>query len=510
MSQSSPDVNIQLIAGQAQFGLGLRKQLILAQGTSGGSFTSGNLIENVPTSNDELKALCGANSLAYLAIKAFKETNKESPLSAIIVADNASGVAATGSIALTVSSPKNDKAIFIIGSGDKNKYEIDVVSTSTATTIGDALVALINADENAVVSASNSSGTITFTAKNKGTEANQYAICAEKLPIGVSAVITAFSGGATDPVITGVLNKIKNARYDIATQKCFLSEVKTHLETKFNTLNQVYESYCTASQVDSYANVQTALGSLASKVINVVYIKTANESNVKGSSFFEIPLVLSSKLLATDSLRLVPDAPIANFMQAPNVSGGINKVAVPFHNVKIPNAYKIQQGISWLDEEIKGIEELGGSVLVMDDSNLNVVTRPRYMTVYKKATLTDDGQTYQNLNKFLNSSIVKETVYKQWKKRYAQAVLTSGKIPSAVSDVIYVDVKSAKATLLSIFKEMSEQGIVQLDENGPLQQSFEKSLIINISTATNTMSGSASYYNMGQLEKISFNLTANS
>lgn len=509
MSQSSPDVNIQLIAGQAQFGLGLRKQLILAQGTSGGSFTSGNLIENVPTSNDELKALCGANSLAYLAIKAFKETNKESPLSAIIVADNASGVAATGSIALTVSSPKNDKAIFIIGSGDKNKYEIDVVSTSTATTIGDALVALINADENAIASASNSSGTITFTAKNKGTEANQYAICAEKLPIGVSAVITAFSGGATDPVITGVLNKIKNARYDIATQKCFLSEVKTHLDAKFNTPNQIYESYGIATQVDSYANLQTALGNVASKV-NVPVIKTANESYAKGASFFEIPLVLSSKFLATDSLRLVPDAPIASFMQAPNVSGGINKVAVPFHNVKIPNAYKIQQGLGWTDEEIKGIEELGGCVVVMDDANLNVVARPRYLTVYKKANLTDDGQTYQNLNKFLNSCIVKETVYKQWKKRYAQAVLTSGKIPSAVSDVIYVDVKSAKATLLSIFKEMSEQGIVQLDENGPLQQAFEKSLIINISTATNTMSGSASYYNMGQLEKISFNLTANS
>ena len=510
MSQSSPDINIQLIAGQAQSGLGLRKQLILAQGTSSGSFTSGNLIENVPSSIDELKALCGANSLAYLAIKEFKEINKESPLSAIIVADNASGVAATGSVAITASSPKNGKAVFIIGSGVKNKYEIDVLTTSTATTIGDSLAALVNADENAVVGASNSSGTVTFTAKNKGTEANQYAIYVESLPINVSVAITAFSSGTTDPVITNVLNKIKNARYDIATQKCFLSEVKTHLEAKFNTLNQTYESYCTVSQVDSYANAQTTLGSLNSKVVNAVFFKTANESNIKGSSTLVIPLVFSAKLLATDSLRLVPDAPIASFMQFPVASGGINKVAVPFHGVKVPNMYKIPQGISWLDEEIKAIEELGGSVAVMDESNINVITRPRYMTVYKKASITDDGQTYMNLNKFLNSAIVKEYVYKEWKKRYAQAVLTSGKIPSAVSDVIYVDVQSAKALLLSIFKTMSEEGIVQFDDNGPLQEAFQKSLIININTATNSMSGSASYYNMGQLEKISFNLTANS
>lgn len=510
MSQTLPDTNIQLIAGQAQSNSNFRKQLILAQGGSGGSFTSGALIENVPNNIDELKALCGVGSQAYLALKAFKDNNKESPLSAIIVSDHASGVASTGLIAITASSPKNGKAVFIIGSADKNKYEIDVLSTSTATTIGADLASLVNADENSPVTASNATGTITFTAKNKGTEANQFAIYTESLPIGVTTSITAFSGGATDPSITGVLNKIKNARYDIATQQCFLSEVKTHLESKFNTLNKVHESYAVICKVDSYSNTQTILSSLVSKVINHIFIKTANESNQKGSSIIDLPLVISAKLLATDSLRLIADAPIASFMSGSNVSGGINKVAVPFGNVKIPNLYKIPQGVNWTDEEIKAIEELGGSVLVMDDANLNVVTRSRYMTVYKKANITDDGQTFMNLNKFLNSAIVKEILYKEWKKKYAQAVLTNGTTPSSVSDVTYVNAKSAKTTIISIFNSMADQGMVQLDNGGFLSQALEKSIIVNINTATNSMSGSASYYNMGQLEKISFNLTANS
>jgi hypothetical protein len=41
-------------------------------------------------------------------------------------------------------------------------------------------------------------------------------------------------------------------------------------------------------------------------------------------------------------------------------------------------------------------------------------------------------------------------------------------------------------------------------------QTTKKNLYISINTATNTLSGSASYRNMGQLENIKFNLTANS
>jgi hypothetical protein len=170
---------------------------------------------------------------------------------------------------------------------------------------------------------------------------------------------------------------------------------------------------------------------------------------------------------------------------------------------------KIPQGLGWLDEELTGIEQLGGSTLVMDESNLNVVTRPRFMTVYKKANLTDDGQTYMNLNKFLNSATVKETLYTYWKKRYAAAVLTSGSNPTAISDVIYVKKRTAEATLISIFQGMADNGLVQMD-SGVLLDEFKRNLSITVDTATNTMSGKASYRNMGQLENIKFNLTANS
>lgn len=510
MSQTLPNTDITLIAGQVKFGLPLDKQLILAQGTSAGSFTSGALITKIPTSNDELKALCGAGSLAYLAIKSFLEYNKESPLHAIIVSDNGSGVSSTGSIALTVSSPVAGKAIIKVGSGKRNHYELDVLTTSTATNLGDALVALITADENSPVTAVNSTGTITFTAKNKGTEGNQLTIAVESLPIGVTASITAFSGGATDPVLTGVLTKIKDAKYQIATQSCFLNDVKTHLETKFNTENEVFESYAVVTKVDSYANAQSALPSLASKVINQEFIKVANDTFQKGASIAELPIVLSARLLATDSLRLIEGASIARFTNTTPFTGGLRVTAVPLSNTILPDVDKIPQGLGWLNEEIKGIEDLGGSVLVMDEANINVVTRSRFMTAYKKTNLTNDGQTYRNLNKFLNASKVKEYLYRKWKTVYAKATLTKGSAPTGVSDIVYVNEKDAYTFILNTFIEMHQNyGLVQLDTSELLTE-LQKNIQVVIDTTTNTLSGSIAYRNMGQLENIKFNLTANS
>jgi hypothetical protein len=56
---------------------------------------------------------------------------------------------------------------------------------------------------------------------------------------------------------------------------------------------------------------------------------------------------------------------------------------------------------------------------------------------------------------------------------------------------------------------MADNGLVQMD-SGVLLDEFKRNLSITIDTATNTMSGRASYRNMGQLENIKFNLTANS
>jgi phage tail sheath gpL-like len=510
MKQSSPDINIQLIAGKAPSNMKLRRQLIITQGLSTGSFTSGALIENIPSTKDDLKSLCGANSLAYLDLKAFKDINKESPLSAIILADNGSGVAATGSIAFTVSSPKAGYAEIIVGSDVRNKYSVEVLTTSTATSLGDTLVSLISNDENSPVTAVNSSGTVTFTARNKGTQGNSISIFANYLPFGVTTSITAFSSGATDPSLTGILNKILNVRYDISFPKWALNDVRTHLENKFNTINQTLESYGVYTLIDSYANIQTALQALTYKTINPICLKTVNEANQKGGTIIDLPSVISAQLLATDSLRLVPLAPIAEFMQTPNFIGGLDKVPVPFHNVKLTKLGQITQGTNWTNDEIANIEALGGSVLVMDDNGVNIVTRERLMSVYKKNNLTDNGNTFRNLNTTLNSFIVKDILDQQLRSRYSQAVLIEGTEPKNVSNVIYVNERAFKVTLVEIFVYLHSIGLVDLDEGGALQKELEQSIKVIVDVSNKTISADASYRNMGQLQNIKLNLIVNS
>src|SRR4030065_124482 len=59
-----------------------------------------------------------------------------------------------------------------VGSELNHEYDIAVTNTESATLIGDAIVAAVNADLDCPVTASNSIGTVTFTADNKGTVGN--------------------------------------------------------------------------------------------------------------------------------------------------------------------------------------------------------------------------------------------------------------------------------------------------------------------------------------------------
>ena len=176
MAGIHPIADFNLVATLKKIGASDRIPLIFAQGTSAGSFTSGALVSNISSELGTGKALCGAGSIGHLMIDTFKALNPSSRVDAIIVDDNASGVPAEGSVAFAVSSPLAGTLYVSVGSYTNNRYAIATTTSSTATSIGDSLEAAITADDNSPVSASNASGTVTFTAKNDGTEGNQISI----------------------------------------------------------------------------------------------------------------------------------------------------------------------------------------------------------------------------------------------------------------------------------------------------------------------------------------------
>lgn len=508
-----PISNFTLGTANLKIGVTPRIPLILAQGTSEGSFTSGALVENIGNDLGTAAALCGAGSVGQIMIDAFKAENNYGRLDAIIVSDSGSGVAASGSIAFTATPTESGTLYITVGSNINNRYEISVTTSSTATTLGDALEAAITADTNAPVTAENTTGTVALTAKNKGTEGNRIGLRVEGSVAGVSVALTAFASGATDPSLTGVLDKIDQSRYDIITELAFLSPVKTSLEAKFNASNQILDGIGFVCKTDTYANLQTALApaTLASQVICYICNKKVNDSDWKGGSLLELDYALSAQLGALRALRFVPNAILNQFMVAGNNRGGAFMASVPYQNMKLNNSPTIPAGKGFSQVEIVGLANLGGTTLSMDSGGVVAVTNPFWLTCYKLATPTAIGLTYSTVNRNDTATTAREYIFTNMKANFAQSALTSGSIP-AEPNIIIANEKTIRAYIVGLWQDLVNTAILQggVTEDGiDLQEEFNQNLQINVDTATGIVSGSMAFRLMGQLYQFDFDLTPN-
>lgn len=510
MAGAYPVSTFNLVSSLQKITPSARKPLILAQGTSAGSFTSGALVSEVGSGLNDANDLCGKGSIGALMINAFKEVAPNVKLAAIIVSDNGSGVAATGSAAFTASSPAAGTFYLTVGSYTKNRYPITTTTSSTATTIGDDVAAAVNADPNSPVTAVNTTGTVDFTAKNKGTEGNRINLIYEDLPSGVSCTLTAFASGATDPSLTGVLSKIDALRYDIICPVAFLSDVKTHLEAKFNATNAILDGVGIMCKTDTYANTQTALAAntLASKVITYIANKKSTDANWKGGAEPELDYVIASYIAAIRALRFKANASISAYMQSPNNRGGAFLAGIPYHNMKLVDLAIMPAEKSFTLTEIQGIADLGGSTLSLDESGTVTVTNPLWMTAYKAETPTADGYTYKNLNKSDCATTAREYIFRNLKNYYAQSGLTAGVDPNNPLIRIATE-KNIRAFIVGLWQDLSGPDYAVLQGSPALLQEFQENLIVNVNTSTGSVSGSMAFNLMGQLETFDFDLTPN-
>jgi len=163
------------------------------------------------TSPEDCADQAGFGSPIHRIVKrAFKGCNYSVPVYVVFQAEADGATAAAGSIVFTAFSPASGTLSVRIGD---TEYNITVSSTSTATTLGEALAAAITADTDSMVTAVNTTGSVAITSKSKGTFGNFIALSVaahvkdgEKLPSGVTAVITAMTGGAGNPVMATTLS----------------------------------------------------------------------------------------------------------------------------------------------------------------------------------------------------------------------------------------------------------------------------------------------------------------
>lgn len=156
----------------------------------------------------QVGVLTGRGSVLHrLAIAWERGSQKQVPFAIMPQDEEAGGTAATGT--LTVTGTATDKGTWGVRiNGDKSlEAQIQTIVGDTAAEAATALYAEIVKLLNSPLSqVDGAAGVLTFTAKNKGTFGNFVSIeVIGDVPAGLTATVSAMSGGATDPDIDAAL-----------------------------------------------------------------------------------------------------------------------------------------------------------------------------------------------------------------------------------------------------------------------------------------------------------------
>lgn len=214
-----------------------QKVVIVAARTAEGS-----LAVNTPTdifSDYEARAYAGPGSTAHKMVLAALKAYPYIRLSLVTVDDDAAGIAASGSVAVTgAAEGAGVLSVTIAG----KTCRIAASRGDSPADMATALAETVNAVPECPVTATSASGKLTLTAKNKGIPGNGIALEAESTVKAVTVTVTAMSGGQVNPDITPALTSLFAAGHNIVitpyTDADNMAALRDHLEGTGHAMEQ--------------------------------------------------------------------------------------------------------------------------------------------------------------------------------------------------------------------------------------------------------------------------------
>lgn len=277
--------------------------LLVGQMTSAGSATANTVYQ--PSSPDQAVSLFGAKSQAAQMVKAYKTVDPLTELFVIPVADDGSGVAASGSITWTGTATEGGEISFYTGG---RRTPVAVVKGDTAATLETNALAAMALQNDLPVTVAGDSGTgLDFTAVNKGTIGNQIflGVCqlpGEHVPAGFTVTVTAMASGATDPSYSSAVAALVEDQYNtIALGLCSATPTGlfvTELESRWGPMRAI-EGQAFAAKYDTRANLTTLGNSFNSLSLTVV--------GAEASALLPLPWELAAATAALSAQRAQVD-----------------------------------------------------------------------------------------------------------------------------------------------------------------------------------------------------------
>jgi phage tail sheath gpL-like len=497
---ANPRVTFNITANDNRVGSDDQRCLIVAQMTSGNA-TPGALAADIPRSNAAINALFGADSHAAQVARAYRSVNKVTNVDVLPLADNAGGTAAVSTIDWTGTATKDGTYKVTLVSDELHTYQIDVSSGDTAAAVAIKQLAVITADHDQPWISAVAAGTLTNTAVNKGSHANDWLISVAGSVPGLTVTVTAWTGGATNPSLTTLFDPVQTLRYQSVIWPAAYDAIKlrSFLEPRKNVDNDIMDGMGFTYSNKAFGTVKSdALGLNSSEVVIIT-----NEPVVmprwKGPHLPEAPDAITAKLIAALDLRLEPDVSITSVVATNSPSdqfGGIHTHSLPIFNTPLIGVGPPLTGTGYTLEEQRELESSGVSVL-----GINRQYNSAIMGVGVTTWLNDVAGNSDNTWKFVEwrrtHGAIREYFQRNCQKQFRQHRLTVG---TAVAGYAMADESSIRAFILLLYQELAQIAITV--EGNEARTFFDKHLSVVIAAGKRQAKINARVPMMSQLGAI--------
>lgn len=483
INQPKTSVNIVPSSEEAQ---NTSQKILFVGQKIAGTAVAGALVENVANGGVE-DGFFGPTSMLAGLIRACKVRNQQVQIDAISLDDDGGATAAAGSFDIT-AGPATEAGSYVVIFGSERNYKatIAVASGDTATVVGAAIEAAINAVANRQVEALNAIGVVGTTAKQGGTYGNSIPLEIRGEVAGLTTAVTGMTGGATDPTLVGVFDPIAEKRYQaiVWPYPDATTEVLALLDPRFNVDGQVLDGVAFTAKNDTHGNLVTLGDALNSQSLVIIGGKLETETNYAGGDVVETPMVKAAQLVGYRGLRLDEDGfSIADLVITANGPldsfGGPALASKPYFNTPFANLLPIKAGRGFDAPEIESLQDSGISV-VGNNLAANGVIAGELVTTYKTDLAGNPDVTFTFLNYVDTASQAREYFFNNYRKRFAQSRLTEGDIIKG-RDMANANVIRSYSKRL--YQDLSGVDFVLLEAGEVALNFFDANLVISIDKA---------------------------
>jgi phage tail sheath gpL-like len=457
---SNPRVTFNIVASENRVGPDDVRALVIGQMTTG-TAEAGVVNTDVPRNDADINALVGEDSHVGMILRAYREINKVTNVDVIPLADAGTSTAATAVIAFSGTATKDASVFVNIVSKSKHRYQLDVSSGDTAATIASKLKASIDADRNLPFTNARTSGSVTCTAANTGTHANDWLLSYEGTIPGVTVALTGWTGGATNPSLTTLWDTIQNIRYQtiIFPAKWDRSKLATLLNARKNVANNVMDGMGFVYDNTSFATVKTTAHDLnSSEVVMMTNEPISSANRYIGPHVPDAPDVIAAKVAAALDLRFEDGAPISDIVatNAPNDQfGGMHTASLPAFNTPIIGVGLPPKGTGYTGEEQLELEDAGVSVVGVNRTWNNVITGVM-VTTWLNDVAGNADDTWKYLEWRRTHGMIREYFQRNCQKEFRQHRMTTG---VAVPNFAIIDEPAIRSFCLLLYQELALQVI---------------------------------------------------